>query len=213
MSYRTWGADIDDASHAQMAKAMELPVAVAGALMPDAHLGYGLPIGGVLALDNAVCPYAVGVDIACRMKMSIWELIPESMDYDYLSHILKNSTFFGVGQENAYGYTHQVFNHPDWDRIHTLMENKAKAIRQLGTSGSGNHFAEFGCLEVFDDSPDGMPAKATYLALMTHSGSRGTGGRLSVTTTARPPRRCGRSSATSPTSNSIRASAKSIGTP
>ena len=52
-------------------KACLLPVSVAGALMPDAHASYGLPIGGVLATDNAVIPYAVGVDIACRMKMTI----------------------------------------------------------------------------------------------------------------------------------------------
>lgn len=55
----------------QMEKACRLPVAVAGALMPDAHVGYGLPIGGVLATENAVIPYAVGVDIACRMKTTV----------------------------------------------------------------------------------------------------------------------------------------------
>ena len=54
--------------------ACSLPVAVAGALMPDAHLGYGLPIGGVLATENAVIPYAVGVDIACRMKLTVLDL-------------------------------------------------------------------------------------------------------------------------------------------
>ena len=54
-----------------MKNAAQLPVSVRGALMPDAHLGYGLPIGGVLAVRNAVIPYAVGVDIACRMKLSV----------------------------------------------------------------------------------------------------------------------------------------------
>ena len=44
--------------------------------MPDAHVGYGLPIGGVLALEGAVCPYAVGVDIACRMKLSVFDVPP-----------------------------------------------------------------------------------------------------------------------------------------
>ncbi len=53
-----------------MERACLLPVAVAGALMPDAHVGYGLPIGGVLATENTVIPHAVGVDIACRMKMT-----------------------------------------------------------------------------------------------------------------------------------------------
>ena len=66
VEYSIWGREnIDDASLAQMNNAMRLPISVAGALMPDAHVGYGLPIGGVLAADNAVIPYAVGVDIAC----------------------------------------------------------------------------------------------------------------------------------------------------
>ena len=58
----------------QMKNACQLPVAVSGALMPDAHVGYGLPIGGVLATRDAVIPYAVGVDIACRMKMTVLDL-------------------------------------------------------------------------------------------------------------------------------------------
>ena len=71
VTYRTWGEEgIEAASHAQMRQACSVPVAAAAALMPDAHVGYGLPIGGVLACDNAVIPYAVGVDIACRMKLS-----------------------------------------------------------------------------------------------------------------------------------------------
>jgi len=59
-----------------MDNAMRLPVAVAGALMPDAHVGYGLPIGGVLATEGAVIPYAVGVDIACRMRLSLYDVSP-----------------------------------------------------------------------------------------------------------------------------------------
>ncbi len=51
---------------------MRLPIAVQGALMPDAHAGYGLPIGGVLAVKDAVIPYAVGVDIGCRMTLSVF---------------------------------------------------------------------------------------------------------------------------------------------
>ena len=68
--WRQWGSDLEPQSVQQLENACKLPVAVRGALMPDAHLGYGLPIGGVLATRNAVIPYAVGVDIACRMKMT-----------------------------------------------------------------------------------------------------------------------------------------------
>ncbi len=69
-----FGQGLEEGALQQMRNACQLPVAVAGALMPDAHQGYGLPIGGVLATDNAVIPYAVGVDIACRMKMTVLDL-------------------------------------------------------------------------------------------------------------------------------------------
>src|SRR5580658_2498574 len=69
--WRQWGSGLEPDAVKQMANACALPVSVAGALMPDAHVGYGLPIGGVLATENSVIPYAVGVDIACRMKMSV----------------------------------------------------------------------------------------------------------------------------------------------
>ena len=59
-----------------MDNACRLPVALRGALMSDAHVGYGFPIGGVLATGAAVIPYAVGVDIACRMKLSVLDLPP-----------------------------------------------------------------------------------------------------------------------------------------
>ena len=63
--YGVWGADLIEANTlGQMEDAMRLPVSVAGALMPDAHLGYGLPVGGVLATEGAVIPWAIGVDIA-----------------------------------------------------------------------------------------------------------------------------------------------------
>ena len=63
--YQSWGVDLEPQAVQQMRYAVDLPISVRGALMPDAHLGYGLPVGGVLATDNAVIPYAVGVDIAC----------------------------------------------------------------------------------------------------------------------------------------------------
>ena len=72
-----YGAEkIDEGTIDQMDIAMRLPVARAGALMPDAHRGYGLPIGGVLAVENAVIPYAVGMDIGCRMCLSAYPIEP-----------------------------------------------------------------------------------------------------------------------------------------
>jgi tRNA-splicing ligase RtcB len=65
------GEHIEETAMNQMYQAAKLPIAVAGALMPDAHSGYGLPIGGVLATEGAVIPYGVGVDIGCRMCLSV----------------------------------------------------------------------------------------------------------------------------------------------
>ena len=65
---KTYGSKgIEASAKKQMELANLLPVSVQGALMPDAHMGFGLPIGGVLATDNAVIPYAVGMDIGCRL--------------------------------------------------------------------------------------------------------------------------------------------------
>ena len=80
LPYRIWGEGLEPTPLQQMENACKLPVAVAGALMPDAHVGYGLPIGGVLATENAVIPYAVGVDIACRMKMTVLDLPVSALD-------------------------------------------------------------------------------------------------------------------------------------
>ncbi|HET6273199.1 MAG TPA: RtcB family protein [Bacteroidota bacterium] len=176
-SYRTWGTDIDAEAIAQMEAAIGLPVAVGGALMPDAHVGYGLPIGGVLATENAVIPYGVGVDIACRMMMTIFDIPPSVLKskHDlYVSAIEKN-TRFGVGAEWRQPKSHDVMDE-NWNVSPVTREMKDKAHRQLGTSGSGNHFVEFGEL-TFDEEVLGI-SPGTYLALLSHSGSRGTGAQV-----------------------------------
>ncbi len=172
--WRQWGTDLDPKSVEQMRNACALPVSVRGALMPDAHVGYGLPIGGVLAVRNAVIPYAVGVDIACRMKLTALDLPPETLrnDLDRLKRAIETETRFGVGAEFKVRRRHEVMD-LDWSVSPVTREHKDKAWAQLGTSGSGNHFVEFGILEVFDEGLGVPPGH--YLALMSHSGSRGTG--------------------------------------
>ena len=157
-----------------MENACRLPISVAGALMPDAHLGYGLPIGGVLATDNAVIPYAVGVDIACRMKMSILDLPTSALqDQIYrLRQAIQRETSFGLGAKFKHRRQHQVMD-DDWSVSPITEELKDKAWTQLGTSGSGNHFVEFGLPSVQDERIGIPPGE--YLALLSHSGSRGTG--------------------------------------
>jgi tRNA-splicing ligase RtcB len=146
------------------------------ALMPDAHVGYGLPIGGVLALENALVPYAVGVDIACRMKLSVIDWPVDLLDRrveDFKNAIIKG-TVFGVGGRHAKRMEHAVMDQ-DWTVCRTTRENRDKAWAQLGTSGSGNHFVEFGTLTISDPANELGLEPGEYVALMSHSGSRGTG--------------------------------------
>ena len=174
--YRTWGDDIDAEAHKQMRESCALPSAVGAALMPDAHVGYGLPIGGVLALENAVVPYAVGVDIACRMKLSVLDLPAGSVDAipDRLEDALNRGTRFGVGSRFEKQQQHPVMDQ-DWTVSRVTREKKDKAWAQLGSSGSGNHFAEFGLLTLNEADEELGLEPGEYLALLSHSGSRGTG--------------------------------------
>ena len=176
ISYRTWGTDIDPAAHAQMRAACQVPSAVGAALMPDAHVGYGLPIGGVLACENAVIPYAVGVDIACRMKLSVLDRAPDTLlsDFDRYKGALLGGTRFGVGVEHRPAQSHEVMDR-DWTITRITRERKDTAWKQLGTSGSGNHFVEFGVLELASSDPGLGLAAGSYVALLSHSGSRGAG--------------------------------------
>jgi len=177
-SWRQWGVDLEPDSIQQMRNACDLPVAVAGALMPDAHVGYGLPIGGVLATHNAVIPYAVGVDIACRMKMTVLDVHGGAnairAETDRLSNALESQTRFGVGAEFKQPHEHPVLDE-NWAVSPVTHHGKRKGQGQLGTSGSGNHFVEFGTLTVEGDANDVGLKAGTYLALLSHSGSRGTG--------------------------------------
>lgn len=175
--WRQWGTDLEPDAVRQMANACALPVAVAGALMPDAHPGYGLPIGGVLATDNAVVPYAVGVDIACRMKLSVYDrkanIIPGQRDR--LANIIESETRFGIGACFKARRNHDVMD-DDWTVSPVTRRLRDKAWSQLGTSGSGNHFVEFGAFTVTDGALGVPPGE--YLALLSHSGSRGTGAQV-----------------------------------
>ena len=176
-SYRTWGIEIEAEARAQMDAAINLPISVAGALMPDAHVGYGLPIGGVLATDNAVIPYGVGVDIACRMMMTVFDVSPLVLQREesaYRSAIEKN-TRFGVGSEWKTPKQHDVMD-DTWGVSPVTRAIKDRAHRQLGTSGSGNHFVEFGEVTFAEDAAD--VRAGTYLALLSHSGSRNAGAQV-----------------------------------
>lgn len=173
IQFRRWGTDIDEKALDQMALACELPVARKAAVMPDAHLGYGVPIGCVLATEDAVIPNAVGVDIGCRMKLSIFDAAPILLDWrrQELRDALREETRFGVGCEFETPREHPVMHDHRWRDTQFLRDLREKARRQLGTSGGGNHFVEFGYAET---------ETGNFLALMSHSGSRGMGSKIAT---------------------------------
>ena len=179
--WKLWGTEkVEAKALEQMDDAVSLPISVGGALMPDAHQGYGLPIGGVLATKGAVIPYAVGVDIACRMRISILDVPCEEFERDRrrFGEVLLRETRFGVGIAFDPGMrVHEVMDDPLWKKPGVLKENFQKARSQLGTSGHGNHFVEFGKLtvEADIDEPTLKIKAGTYTALLSHSGSRGLG--------------------------------------
>jgi tRNA-splicing ligase RtcB (3'-phosphate/5'-hydroxy nucleic acid ligase) len=173
------GKEIEGSAKRQMELAMALPISIQGALMPDAHTGYGLPIGGVLATNNAVVPYAVGVDIGCRMSLAI---LNESDSYlkrypHQLKVALREFTHFGMEGGLALKQEHEVLDSSVFDETELLKSLHRKAARQLGSSGSGNHFVEFGVIELFADNALNLPPKK-YLGLLSHSGSRGLGANI-----------------------------------
>lgn len=171
--FQVWDHDIDSNSIAQMENACRLPVSVRGAMMPDAHVGYGLPIGGVLATHNAVIPYAVGVDIACRMRLTVLDLPVESLvsQRDRLTKALREETSF---EKKIFKKRreHAVLDE-DWAVTPVTTQMKDRAWTQLGSSGGGNHFVEFGEFTLENHELGIEPG--TYLALLSHSGSRGSG--------------------------------------
>lgn len=179
LDYPIYGAaEIEEGARNQMEIAMKLPITIAGALMPDAHQGYGLPIGGVLATHNAVIPYGVGVDIGCRMCLTAYPLDEHFLERhrSNLKQLLLTNTCFGR-ETFKRPKEHEVLDRKTFDEIAVLRNLKGKAAAQIGSSGSGNHFVEFGLMEIGDNNEWNLPA-GNYLAVLSHSGSRGLGAEI-----------------------------------
>lgn len=159
---KLWLGDIEDGAMAQAVNLARLPFAFHHiAIMPDAHQGYGMPIGGVLATNGVVIPNAVGVDIGCGMcavRSSLTE--PETAGLKKVMGLIRERVPVG-------------FNHhkedQEWDgfnnapNISIVQQELKSARRQLGTLGGGNHFLEI------------QRAQDGHVWLMLHSGSRNFG--------------------------------------
>lgn len=183
--FGTPGIDFEYEAIEQMKRVLSIPVSINGAMMPDAHVGYGMPIGGVAALENAVSPGFVGYDIACRMTLTILDMTPA----DFMSHRQQFATdmqavsSFGKGSGFAKKErrTHPVMDDPLWQTLPHVKQLHSLAWQQLGSSGGGNHFFDAVIGEVVEGAewlP--LPVGAQFVAIITHSGSRGTGHKLAT---------------------------------
>lgn len=178
--YKIYGLEgIDPETLNQMATAMKLPVVVKGALMADAHLGYGLPIGGVVAAYNAVMPYGVGMDIGCRMCLSVYGESPKILkgQRDRLKNILTENTRFGLSEFKDIG-DHELMERDEFKEIKFLKTLQKNFYDQLGTSWHGNHFVEMGYVVVQHFTPDLGLDPGEYFAILSHSGSRNFGSEI-----------------------------------
>lgn len=135
------------------------------ALCADGHLGYSVPVGGVVAYDGLINVNGVGYDIACgnkavRLECNVEEVkanIQQIMDKVY------STISFGVGRKNKESVDHPLFHLPIWNEVPLLKGLKDKAIEQLGTVGSGNHY-----VDIFVD-------ELNRVWIGVHFGSRGLG--------------------------------------
>jgi tRNA-splicing ligase RtcB (3'-phosphate/5'-hydroxy nucleic acid ligase) len=178
--FRVFGREgIDDEAFEQMQTAMKLPITVDGALMPDAHVGYGLPIGAVVAAFNAVIPYGVGMDIGCRMCLSVYPVAANTIDSDRdrLKNILLTETRFGNAAFTDTG-DHELFERREFRDIKFLRGLKKNFMAQLGSSGHGNHFVDIGEFRLAEATSHFNLPPGSYLAVLSHSGSRNFGAEI-----------------------------------
>ena len=163
---KSWAPEIEGAAQEQADNLSRLPFALKHiALMPDAHSGYGMPIGGVLFADRAVVPYAVGVDIGCGVVLIETDLAAEYLEESAVDGILAQiAATVPVGNgPQAQHQSPQGEPYPIPEGSDTMKAAMEYAAIQLGTLGGGNHFLEL------QRDEDGQ------VWFMLHSGSRSVG--------------------------------------
>lgn len=160
-----WGEPLPEAV-AQMKEVMDYEIKpFQSSLMADHHIGYSCPIGGVVAYENHINVNGVGFDIACGNKAVRLDCEASSIKsniYREMNEIVKHISF-GVGRKNNEKVDHELFDNILWDEIQILRDLKDKAIAQLGTVGSGNHY-----VDIFTD-------ELSRIWVGVHFGSRGLG--------------------------------------
>ena len=144
-----WGSPVDEGALRQIRNCAK--TADRAALMADHHLGYAVPIGGVVAYRESVSPSGVGYDIACGNKA-----VRTDADANQVRHLIgpiMNDVFevisFGIGRKNDdERVDHELFDDPAWS-LPAVKPLKEMARQQLGTVGSGNHY-----VDIFADEED-----------------------------------------------------------
>ena len=159
----------DEKTLTQIKTVAQHPKAVRAALMADGHLGYGMPIGGVVAYDNAVSPEGVGFDIGCGNKAVKTDRRFEDWNNDVGLEAAMDEIFdkvaFGVGQASGINADHPLFDDPRFE-MELAKPLKEIARSQLGSVGSGNHYVDL------------MVDAEGWLWVGVHFGSRGLGHKL-----------------------------------
>jgi len=159
---RVWATDADEKTMAQAEHLAKLPFAAGPvALMPDAHVGFGMPIGGVLATQGVVIPHAVGVDIGCGMLACKTGIEAAAVTTDDLKVLLAE-----IRKRVPVGFSHHAAGRSleTWEPAGAVTSREMhKAKTQIGTLGGGNHFIE---MQAGDNG---------QFYVMIHSGSRNVG--------------------------------------
>ena len=168
--FANYCGDADPGALEQMRNSLRLPSALRGALMPDAHRGYGLPIGGVLETEGTVIPYAVGVDIACRMKLSVLDLDPAALDDGaHLEQALLKQTQFGTGAKLRKRADHAAMEDERWTLTPLAARLRDRASDQLGHERVRQPLRRVRRADAAGAGPRARP-RAAYVALLSHSG-------------------------------------------
>jgi tRNA-splicing ligase RtcB (3'-phosphate/5'-hydroxy nucleic acid ligase) len=160
-----YGWPIDHGALVQIAECARHPQVVHCALMADHHKGYAVPIGGVVAYDNAISPSGVGYDIGCGNK-AVRLLVDAQYVRENISTIMDKvwkEISFGIGRKNATPVEHPLFDSGSLWSLEANKDLKQLAYDQLGTVGSGNHY-----VDVFED-------ELGRIWVGVHFGSRGLG--------------------------------------
>src|ERR1700693_1209790 len=147
----------------QMARCMGVGSVVGGVLCADGHLGYAMPVGGVIAYEEHISVSGVGFDIGCGNMAAKLDLRLDDIkaDIPVLAADIARTVSFGLRRTNAEKGEHELFDRPLWEECREITQLKIMARDQLGTVGSGNHY-----VDLFTDEEG-------FVWIGVHFGSRG----------------------------------------